>query len=520
MKEKLKKRSIPASSIYTRLEMERLPFLKRAEKCSKLTLSYIQPEEGKDENDILEQKFTSFIAHAINNLSNKIKTSILPTGNSFFKLKADKSVYDELKDEQDKINKIEQDLIYIENTINNFVKTMNFGAKFIQAIKNLIITGNCLIEFIPGDNDDLIMAIYRLNKYVIKRDKKDYVKQIIIKEETYVDDLNEKYIDCGLENLQNLNRRSGNQNNKVINLYRVIRKEDNKYRTWQEFEDGTYIEETEKIYDKKVLPFLHLRWTSIYGEDYGRSMTEEYFADIKSFESINQIIQEFASVASKITYLINPNSYLTAQELNDSDTGDYLIGKEGDVTKIQSGLNVDFSIVDKVRSDLYSSLSKIFMIADSITRDAERVTAQEIQFMANELEKSLGGIYSNLSLEFQIPFVRILMEHLKIKLDEKIVKTTIITGLEGLGRNIELQKLNEFLQVLSITPQEELAKVNYKNLIEKYANYLNINIQGLFKTEDEIQNEQDIKTMQELVQNQIALQQQNRVQQQSQQQQQ
>ena len=45
----------------------------------------------------------------------------------------------------------------------------------------------------------------------------------------------------------------------------------------------------------------------------------------------------------------------------------------------------------------------------SIQRPGERVTAEEIRHMAAELEDALGGVYSILSQEFQLPLIRRLM---------------------------------------------------------------------------------------------------------------
>ena len=45
-------------------------------------------------------------------------------------------------------------------------------------------------------------------------------------------------------------------------------------------------------------------------------------------------------------------------------------------------------------------------MARSVQRDAERVTAAEVTLMANELENSLGGIYSILTQEFQLKYLK------------------------------------------------------------------------------------------------------------------
>lgn len=510
----VKKSKLPSSKIFQDLDTDRTEMLERVRKCSKLTLSHILPDSDHKESDIFEQKYTSFVSRGINSLASKLRFSVLPPSISFFKLKPDKQIMDDLKDDNDKKNKIEQNLIYIENQVLDFIKTMNYGAKLVNVFKHLIVSGNCLIEFVSGDDKELFLKTYRLDKYVIKRTKSDILKHIIIKESSYIYDLPDNYRQIADNNCD----RSKNKNNNIIKLYTNIKYNINtkKYDKWIEFEDGTIIEESKKSYKKKIVPFLHLRWNSIDDENYGRGMIEEYYGDVASYEAINQYIQEFAAAASKIIHFVDPNSDTSEIELNNAVSGDFILGKATDVTTLQSAQNADFNIVDKVRVDLKQDLSQSFMMADSIRRDAERVTAKEIQIMANELESSLGGTYSMLSLDFQVPFVNILMDHLKINLDEKYVKASIITGLESVGRNIELQKLNTFLQVLSEVPPEELQKINFKNVILKYANYIGIDIGGLYKTYAELSKEQQVRMAQEAVQNQMALEQQNQQQKQNQ----
>lgn len=503
----LKKQKIPASKIFSDLDTERTEMLDRIRKCSRLTLSYILPDLEFSESEIFEQKYSSYVSRAVNSLAAKLRFSILPPSVPFFKLKADKTIYDELKDDKDKINQIEQDLIYIENQVLDFTKTMNYGSKVINVLKHLMVSGNCLVEFVKGDDKELFMKTYRLDRYVIKRSKSDTIRHIIIKEQSYIYDLPDEYQEVADLNCD----KSRNKNNTIIDLYTNVKynKDTKKFDKWVEFQDGTIIEESKESFKKDIVPFIHLRWNSIDDENYGRGMVEEYFGDISSLEALNQYIQEFAADASKIIHFVEPNSDTSEIELNNAKSGDYLIGKADDVTSLQSNNSVDFNIVDKVRIDLRKDLSQTFLMVDSIRRDAERVTAQEIQIMANELESSLGGVYSMLSLDFQVPFIKILMDHLKIKLDEKYVKASIVTGLEGVGRNIELQKLNQFLQILGSVPPEELQKVNFKNVILSYANYIGIDVSGLFKTDEELSKEQQVKMAQEAVQNQIALEQQN-----------
>src|SRR5262249_43545675 len=129
----------------------------------------------------------------------------------------------------------------------------------------------------------------------------------------------------------------------------------------------------------------------------------------------------------------------------------------------------------------------------SIQRQAERVTAEEIRVMANELEQGLGGIYSLLAQELQRPFVIRLM-HQMAKADElphlpENVTPMIVTGVEGLRRNTDLLRLDALLAGTSQTfAPEALAKYAHVGAyIKRRAAALSLNIDGLIRSDDEVQ---------------------------------
>jgi hypothetical protein len=118
--------------------------------------------------------------------------------------------------------------------------------------------------------------------------------------------------------------------------------------------------------------------------------------------------------------------------------------------------------------------------------------------MANELETALGGVYSLLSQELQLPIVRLLMQRMSKKgeipnLPKGTVKPTIITGVEALGRGNDLEKLREFTaeiaQLAQINPQA-VSMLNIGDLIQRMANSHGIDTEGLIKSQEELQAEQ------------------------------
>ena len=87
------------------------------------------------------------------------------------------------------------------------------------------------------------------------------------------------------------------------------------------------------------------------------------------------------------------------------------------------------------------------------------------------------------------------------KLPKKIVKPTIVTGLEALGRGHDLNKLDSFVSGAAQLLGEEFATyVNMSDYLKRRATSLGIDVEGLIKTEEEIQMEQQQMAQQAMAQ--------------------
>ena len=111
--------------------------------------------------------------------------------------------------------------------------------------------------------------------------------------------------------------------------------------------------------------------------------------------------------------------------------------------------------------------------------------------MAQELETALGGVYSIMSQEFQMPLIRLLMARLEKegkmpKLPKDTIKPTIVTGVEALGRGQDLNKLAMFLQYLQPLGQEVIAQeMNIDDYIDRLGASLGIDTSGLIKSPEQ-----------------------------------
>jgi len=130
-----------------------------------------------------------------------------------------------------------------------------------------------------------------------------------------------------------------------------------------------------------------------------------------------------------------------------------VVGKLDDIGVLQLDKYADFQVVERTVARLEERLSRAFLLRSGMVRDAERVTAEEIRATAQELEDTLGGVYTVLAQEEQMPFIR---RHLKIlttggdipPMPKGAVDPVVVTGFQALGRNHSLNKLRGAIQDL------------------------------------------------------------------------
>ena len=154
------------------------------------------------------------------------------------------------------------------------------------------------------------------------------------------------------------------------------------------------------------------------------------------------------------------------------------------------------SIVDDISELITDRLSYAFLLTEGTIRQAERVTAEEVRLITQSIERQLGGAFSLLSQELQLPLVNRMMDRLQKKkklpkLPKKYIQPAIITGIEALARGSDLNRLDFFLSGMAQTvgPEAIAQYVNLGEYIKRRATALGIDTQGLIKTEEELMME-------------------------------
>mgnify|MGYP003109448948 FL=1 len=469
---------------YSTMTTSRESFLKRAREASKLTIPTLIPESGHTYTSDYPTPYQSIGARGVNNLASKMLMALLPPNSPFFRLIIDDFDLANLIGE-DKRGPVEEGLAKIERAALHEIEAEAMRVPIYEALKHLIVGGNALLH-LPNKG---VMRVFHLDSYTVKRDVQGNILKIIVKETLSAKTLPvelQKYVDTSAED-----------NYRTYDLFTCIKREEKKYEIFQEIQ-GNRIEESSGQYPLDQLPWIPLRFNRIDNEDYGRGFVEEYIGDLKSVEGLSQAIVEGSAAAAKVLFLVKPNGTTKLRTLAESPNGAIVAGDANDVSTLQLNKSTDFRVANEMLQYLTNRLQFAFLMNSSVERQAERVTAEEIRYKAQELEMALGGVYSVLSQELQVPLVKLLLARLTKqgkmpKFPKNTVKPEIVTGVEALGRGQDLNKLATFLQYLQPLGQQIIAQeMNIGDYIDRLGASLGIDTSGLIKTSEEKQMEKQM----------------------------
>ena len=411
--------------------------------------------------------------------------TLLPPNTPFFRLTIDDFDLTELGG--DARGKAEEALARIERSATQEVESKAIRVPTFEALKQLIVSGNVLIHMPPKSG----MKVFRLDRYVVQRDTMGNLLKIIVKESIAYDALPKEVLEALMENPEY----QVDTNKKECDIYTCVRRVGKKYEVHQEVHD-IVIPSTMGSYTEDKLPWMALRFIAVDGNDYGRSFVEELYGDLKSLEALTGAIVEGSAASAKLLFMVRPNGTTKARSIADAPNGAIISGAAEDVTTLQAQKFNDFRVAQETMQTITERLAYSFLLNSSVQRQAERVTAEEVRYMAQELETALGGIYSVLSQEFQVPLVNLLLSKMQKegkmpKFPKDTLKPQIVTGLEALGRGQDLNKLNQFLSMLQPLGAEVIAsELNIGDYLDRLGASLGIDTQGLVKSEEQKMQEQ------------------------------
>lgn len=488
---------------YQDLKQDRQPYLDKAKEAAKYTIPSLIADKDTQKQTrrnvkIIETPNQSVGADGVNNLSAKITTTMLPPNQTFFKFSMDKiTIANQATVEGADKSKFEQDvnkgLSIIEAALLDYQEQSGDRVCVGEAIKHQLVAGNVFLVHDPKDG----LRYYPLDRFVVKR---DYCGNVIkaITEETVgfyalPKKIQEEVLIKVLEKKAKKNDKSDLRlEDEELTLYTGF-KRDGKYWIVTQEVEGVKLE-TDGKYPAEICPFMALRYTAIDGESYGRGLIEEYIGDISYLDTLSLAIKQASLAGSKLVMLVNPNGLTKIKHLSEAKNGGFALGRIEDVQPLQANKYYDLQVAQAEADKIERRLNRIFVMKAAIQRQAERVTAEEIRVMAQDLEEALGNYYSIMCKEFQKAYVKITFHHMKKEkgkalpdlVRDKSIKLTVTTGLEALGRSSDLNKLVTFWDLMGkVAPLAAQLGGKVEPIANTIAASLNLDIDGFFYSEEE-----------------------------------
>ncbi len=426
---------------YEKLKPKRDEFLTRAREFASYSIPNLYPEStmGDQGSGVNTTGWQSFGAQCVGHLSNKFVLTLFPPHTSFARLELtpdakamltanDANVIDE---ESALINAEQQALLEHERIAGRVA----LG----ECLEHLFVGGNACI-YMPSDGS---LVNYPLDRYVVRRDKSGFLLELVI-EETKAIETFEPSIQAIIKANMNNKDLSASGRKDEVDLYTHVKWKEGFYHIKQEVV-GTSIGKSQRV-KKENLPFIVLRLKTNYGEDYGRSLVEQYKADFHVIQLLSESIAKGMILMSDVKYLVRAGATTDVDHLIESPTGEFIYGNIDDIGVLQLEKYADFTPISNVLDKYERRVGKAFML--SVQRDAERVTAYEVRRDALELENSHGGFYTLLAVTLQRPYFQLLLNRIGFELPDNLVSTVITTGIEALSKMGDADKYMQWAEAM------------------------------------------------------------------------
>ena len=470
---------------FQELHKKKNSIITRCEDYADWTLPGVFPKSTQTDTVEISQSMESLGARGVNHLSNKLVMTLFQTGQPFFRIKISSNQIKELDeaakagdtDAEFMLANIDTILSESEKEAMTILDYNRYRTEATTTAKLLIITGNALLYHPESKNGKV--QTYNLRDYCIVRDLSGNILEIITRDCKAFNTFNKKIQD----QLHASKDKDQYKSDTDVTIYTSIKLgDDDKYHMTQGA-DNLLLDST-GTWTKDTVPWITLTWNLYRGEDYGRGLVEDYAGAFHALDVLTNAQIKAVAIAAEIKFGVDPASVVDIPELNKSKSGTYHHMKRDDVFALQLDKQMDLQTVSVMITRLEKQLTTAFLLNSAVQRDAERVTAEEIRYVAQEIETAYGGIYSRFAEEWQLREAILLLNQINIPVKDTIFPV-IITGLDALSNAGEMNNLEMFIRDLSLlqaVPEDIRTAID----LQKYAVFCavrrGVDVKKLIKT--------------------------------------
>ena len=440
----------------------------RCEQYARWTLPGICPVEGSEKTENLDSyvipgpRFT-------NNLSNKIVEAMFPHTRPFFNVNLSMELQKKIRTEagEEALATIKhesrKESRFVEDYAMSKLDLVRYRPIAVLVAQHLIVTGNVLIRRLP----DGTRVEYGIKDFGIRRKINGDPMEIVLRDAISLDELPDDVQEQIQKKAPQVKDKTvGSTNQTTPKPYELFTRFWLDGKRWLQTQECEGVEVGQKQgYSLRDFPCIPLTWSLSRGENYARGLVEEHSKLFHNLDVTGEALFDIFQISADIKWVVSPASLLDIVELNNSKRGSYHMGMPDDIQALSNDKVKELAVLLNSVERMERELSMVFLVGSGTIRDAERVTAQEVQLNALELETAFGGLYSRLALDWQKREADYLVGTLKIPSLNKtdMFSITITTGMETLSREGHLQNFRHAisdLQLLEGVPEDIRGVIN------------------------------------------------------------
>jgi len=458
--------------------------LERARYCASLTIPSIMPPAGWTEQHQLPQPFSSVSARGVTAMASRMLSALLPLNDMpFFKFEMGTGAEPEVE--------VVSYLSNLSEQVYTKLSSGNLREIIYQALQHLIVVGDVLVIM----EDDMNFRIIRLDNYICRRGVYGDVEEIIYKEyEALPGSMDDDSI--LMSSSDGYDTKNGYK--EIFCRMEVVDKD--KYIVTKQDSEGNTLQGGGEY---TVSPYIVLRWSGVPGENYARSHCEDLIGDIKALEGFTEGLINGIAAASLFWQGVDPTGITEVDDIAGTPCGGFVASRPNEVFTISPAatMNPQIQSTQTGVEILRKEIGRAFLLDSASMPTGERVTATAVRMIGQELEHVLGGAFSAIARDLMEPIVKrtVFLMTTNAEVDERlqemfteegVLSVAIVTGLQALSRDSDLQKLMQMGEMVRNLPEVAAAMFKWDEYGRALISSLGFNAEQWVKSEEDVKNEQ------------------------------
>jgi len=397
----------------------------------------------------------------------------------------------------------------IESFLFTHIHRSNADEVIYKALKDLMISTSVVLVT-GGRKDQLLNYINIHFKYICYTAYSDGTEKDVFYTQYLTKDQLKTEYDYDISRIDNSDR-GNNHEYKIVSCYMTKQVKS----TEKKINDKIYIHlyvilyNEKKVISEKILgmmPFVISKLDQAPNERYGRGIVLKRLADIRKLNKISHYASKSINLKYAGSYIEDHDLQNSIIEKNDADmcstiVPDEMALKNKSISELIHPVPPSFFDIKTMAryEEEVESLKKSFSYEPlgDISVMGGKLTATEVSIRQNAFIKKQSGMSSRLENQFSKKFLNLslyqisisdkdteLQKILKANDIEKVLNVTFKSQIHKIEKQEKFQQLLQFVQsVAQVSPQALNTKLDIDNIIDEYAEFLDINTNVMLSDE-------------------------------------